>query len=109
MEQKEVEIVVYGAAVLCPSCVNMPSSKETYEWLEAAISRKYTDQPFKITYVDIYNPPAEQDKKEFAERVIEEDMFYPVVLLEGKIVGEGNPKLKTIYAELEKYGYVSAS
>jgi disulfide oxidoreductase YuzD len=108
MERKEVEIVVYGAEVLCPSCVNLPSSKETYEWLEAAIGRKYTDQPFKISYVDIYNPPAEEDKKEFAEKVIEEDMFYPVVLLEGKIVGEGNPKLKTIYEELEKYGYVSA-
>jgi disulfide oxidoreductase YuzD len=109
MERKEVEIVVYGAEVLCPSCVNLPSSKETYEWLEAAISRKYADQPFKISYVDIYNPPAEKNKKEFAERVIEEDMFYPVVLLEGKIVGEGNPKLKTIYAELEQYGYVSAT
>jgi disulfide oxidoreductase YuzD len=108
MEHKEVEIVVYGAEVLCPSCVNLPSSKETYEWLEAAISRKYADQPFKIVYVDIHNPPEEETKKEFAEKVIEEDMFYPVVLLEGKIVGEGNPKLKTIYAELEKYGYVSA-
>ncbi|MEW8969244.1 YuzD family protein [Mesobacillus jeotgali] len=108
MERKEVEIVVYGAEVLCPSCVNLPSSKETYEWLEAAISRKYADQPFKIVYVDIHNPPEEEAKKEFAEKVIEEDMFYPVVLLEGKIVGEGNPKLKTIYAELEKYGYVSA-
>ncbi|HAQ06339.1 MAG TPA: disulfide oxidoreductase [Bacillus bacterium] len=108
MERKEVEIVVYGAEVLCPSCVNLPSSKETYEWLEAAISRKYAEQPFKITYVDINNPPSEEDKKQFAERVIEEDMFYPVVLLEGKVVGEGNPKLKTIYAELEKYGYVPA-
>lgn len=109
MDRKEVEIVVYGAEVLCPSCVNLPSAKETYEWLEAAISRKYVDQPFKISYVDIHNPPEVEDKKEFASRVIEEDMFYPVVLLEGKIVGEGNPKLKTIYAELEKYGYVSAS
>ncbi|WP_210365703.1 YuzD family protein [Bacillus sp. REN3] len=106
MDRKEVEIVVYGADVLCPSCVNLPSSKETYEWLEAAIGRKYTGQPFKITYVDINNPPEDDSKKEFAERVIEEDLFYPVVLLEGKIVGEGNPKLKTIYAEMEKYGYV---
>ncbi|HYK74548.1 MAG TPA: YuzD family protein [Pseudoneobacillus sp.] len=105
MEKKTVELVVYGAQQLCPSCVNLPSSKETYEWLEAAIARKFSNQAFKISYVDIYNPPDDTDKKEFAERVIEEDMFYPVVLLEGKIVGEGNPKLKTIYAELEKYGY----
>ncbi|KIY23306.1 MULTISPECIES: YuzD family protein [Mesobacillus] len=108
MECKEVEIVIYGAEVLCSSCINLPSSKETSEWLEAAISRKYKDQPFKITYVDIHNPPSAGDKKEFAEKVIEENMFYPVVLIEGKIVGEGNPKLKNIYAELEKYGYIPA-
>ena len=107
MVRSEVEIVVYGAEQLCPSCVNFPSSKETYEWLEAAVSRKYSGQPFKITYVDIYNPPNDESKKQFAERVIEEDMFFPVVLLESKIVGEGNPRLKTIFAEMDKYGYKS--
>src|SRR5690606_36186217 len=102
---KLVEICVYGAQVLCPSCVNLPSSKETYEWREAALSRKFPNQPFLISHVDIYNPPEEKSKRDFAERVIEEDMFYPVVVLEGKIVGEGNPKLKAIYSEMEKYGY----
>ena len=100
-----IEVTVYGAAQLCPSCINLPSSKETYEWLQAAISRKYPAQPFDITYVDIHNPPEENDKKTFATRVIEEDMFYPVVVIGNEIVGEGNPKLKTIYAEMEKYGY----
>ncbi|MDF0727427.1 YuzD family protein [Cytobacillus sp. S13-E01] len=107
MSNKSVEIVVYGAEVLCPSCVNLPSSRETYEWLDAAISRKYPEQPFTIAYVDIYNPPVENSKKEFAIRVVEEDMFYPVVVIEGVIAGEGNPKLKTVYAELEKYGFKS--
>ncbi|MFK2826506.1 YuzD family protein [Bacillus sp. B190/17] len=103
--EKKVEITVYGTEQLCPSCVNLPSSKETYEWLEAAISRKYPNQPFTISYVDIQAPPEEEKKRAFAARVIEEDMFYPVVLLEDTIVGEGNPKLKTIYREMEKYGY----
>ncbi|MEI2664392.1 YuzD family protein [Rossellomorea sp. LJF3] len=105
MERKPVELYVYGAEILCPSCVNLPSSKETYEWLEAAVSRKYPNQPFVIKYVDIHNPPEEESVRQFAMRVIEEDMFYPVVLLEGNVVGEGNPRLKTIYSELEKYGY----
>ncbi|MBY0096955.1 YuzD family protein [Mesobacillus maritimus] len=109
MSQKTVEIVVYGADQLCPSCVHLPSSKETYEWLEAAISRKYTNQPFTITYIDIYNPPNDVEKRKFAERVIDEEMFYPVVLLGGNIVGEGNPRLKTIFAEMEKYGYQAES
>ncbi|UII55404.1 YuzD family protein [Cytobacillus spongiae] len=105
MEKTQVEVSIYGAEQLCPSCVNLPSSKETYEWLEAAISRKFPNQPFKITYIDIKNPPEIEEKRSFANRVMEEDMFYPVVVIEGEIVGEGNPKLKTIFAEMEKYGY----
>ncbi|MFZ7944017.1 YuzD family protein [Neobacillus sp. 19] len=105
MSMNEVEIVLYGAETLCPSCINLPSSKETFEWLEAAIARKFPDQPFKMSYVDIYQPLAEREKEIFAKRVIEEDMFYPVVVIKEKIVGEGNPRLKTIFAELEKYGY----
>jgi len=107
MTLKPVEICVYGAEIICASCVNLPSSKETYEWLEAALKRKYPNQPFTITYVDIYDPPEDEEKKAFAAKVIEEDLFYPVVLVEGTIVGEGNPKLKAVYEEMEKYGYRS--
>jgi disulfide oxidoreductase YuzD len=102
--KKEVEIIVYGADQLCPSCIHLPSSKETYEWLEAALKRKFEEQPFKIRYVDFTNPDLDKDK-EFSERIVEEDLFYPVVTVEGEIVGEGNPRLKTIYKELEQYGY----
>jgi disulfide oxidoreductase YuzD len=105
MTDKKIEVCVYGAAILCPSCVNLPSSKETYEWLSAAIARKFPEQPFDITYIDINQPPNDQDKADFCERVIEEDMFYPVVVIKGEIVGEGNPRLKTVFAEFEKYGY----
>ncbi|WP_339147593.1 MULTISPECIES: YuzD family protein [unclassified Sutcliffiella] len=107
--KKTVEICVYGAEVLCPSCVNLPSSKETYEWLEAAVARKFPEQEFTISYIDIFNTQeCDGEKKEFATRVVEEDMFYPVVVIEGEIVGEGNPKLKTIYSEMEKHGYVAS-
>ena len=108
MSQKVVEIAIFGAEQICASCVNLPSSIETYEWLEAAITRKFPNQPFKFTYTDIFEPPIEdQDKQQFAQKVIDEDLFYPVILVEGKIVGEGSARLKTIYAELEKYGYAA--
>lgn len=107
MMEQIAKIKVFGAEQLCPSCVNLPSSKETYEWLQAAISRKFADQPFAIEYVDIFNPPNDEDLKHFSKKVIEEDMFYPVVLIGDKIVGEGNPRLKTIFSELEKLGYTS--
>jgi disulfide oxidoreductase YuzD len=105
MTNSTVEIILYGAEQLCPSCVNLPSSKETFEWLEAALSRKYPEQSFKMTYVDIFQPPNDPEKENFAKRVIEEDMFYPVVVIKNKIVGEGNPRLKTVFLEMEKYGY----
>ncbi|WP_153126591.1 YuzD family protein [Peribacillus tepidiphilus] len=105
MNRKNLEIEVYGAEVVCPSCVNLPSSKETYEWLQAALSRKFPSQPFTISYIDIHQEHEDETKTSFAKRVIEEDLFYPVVVIKNKIVGEGNPKLKTIVAEMEKYGY----
>ncbi|WP_110113762.1 YuzD family protein [Bacillus sp. CGMCC 1.16541] len=105
MHTPQVEICIYGADVICASCVNLPSSKDTYEWLEAALGRKFPGETFQVTYVDIYNPPEDKDKQEFSHRVIEEDLFYPVVVINGTIVGEGNPKLKNVYSELEKYGF----
>ncbi|RKJ15244.1 DUF1462 family protein, partial [Butyricicoccus sp. 1XD8-22] len=33
MKNKPV-IEIFGADILCASCVNAPSSKDTYEWLE---------------------------------------------------------------------------
>lgn len=53
MSQSHPVIEVFGADIICASCVNAPSSKDTYEWLQAAISRKYPEQPFTIRYIDI--------------------------------------------------------
>lgn len=40
--EKKVAIQVYGAEQICASCVGAPSSKDTFEWLKAALSRKYS-------------------------------------------------------------------
>ncbi|MBB6453432.1 disulfide oxidoreductase YuzD [Salirhabdus euzebyi] len=101
---KTVEITVYGADQLCPSCVNLPSSKDTYEWLQAAISRKYGNDGIEYAYIDIFSPPNNKKNQEFAQRVVEEEFFYPVVLVDDEVAGEGNPKLKTIYQLLEQKG-----
>ncbi|AGK55473.1 YuzD family protein [Bacillus sp. 1NLA3E] len=105
MEDTIVEIVVYGTEQVCPSCVSLPSSKETYEWLEAAISRKYPNQQFFLTYVDIFEPPNDAIKQKFARKIIDENLFYPVVVIDGNVVAEGSPRLKNIFAEMEKRGY----
>ncbi|MGY4558890.1 disulfide oxidoreductase YuzD [Bacillus thuringiensis] len=103
--EEMVNVQVYGTKVICASCVGMPTSTETFEWLQAAIGRKYEGQEnkFNFEYIDFQEEQEDADKKAFAERVVEEDLFYPVVLVNGEIVGEGNPRLKDVYEEIEKY------
>jgi disulfide oxidoreductase YuzD len=98
-----VEIKVYGTEQLCASCVNLPSAKETAEWLTAAVSRKYGNDAVIVTYSDFQHPETAEDKN-WAERIVNEDLWYPLVIISGEIVGEGNPKLKDIYARLEALG-----
>ncbi|RRN68838.1 DUF1462 family protein [Peribacillus simplex] len=105
MVMKEIEIEVYGAEQICASCVNLPSSKDTCEWLEAALTRKFPEQKFKITYIDIYNPPEKVKQKSFAMKMIEEDLFYPLILIEDEIIEEGNVRLKKVVETMEKHGY----
>lgn len=104
MDQIYAKIIVYGSDLPCPSCLHSPSSKETFDWLKAAISRKYLNQPFTIKYLDVENPPDETDP--FVISIVNGDIFYPAVVLNGELIGEGNPQLKPIYAKLEKLGYV---
>ncbi|MGD6817320.1 YuzD family protein [Metabacillus sp. 84] len=99
-----MNIDVYGAEVLCPSCVNMPSSRETQEWLSAALSRKYPNQQIDVTYIDIDRPELEGEQKEIAEKIRNDEYFYPLVVIQGRIVGEGSPRLKKICEELERLG-----
>ncbi|MFJ7753041.1 YuzD family protein [Peribacillus muralis] len=105
MGRKDIEIEVYGAEQICASCVNLPSSKDTCEWLEAALTRKFPEQSFRISYIDMYNPPEKLKQKSFAARMIEEDLFYPLVLIEDEIIAEGNVRLKKVVEAMERYGY----
>ncbi|WP_019243786.1 MULTISPECIES: YuzD family protein [Bacillus] len=105
MSNENFDIIVYGAEQLCASCVNLPSSKDTYEWLEAALTRKFPEQKFSVTYVDIFEEQEDAKKAAFSKKVIEEDLFYPVVVINDEIVGEGNPNLKKVVKEMERYGF----
>lgn len=100
-------IEIYGADIICASCVNAPSSKDTYEWLQAAIDRKYPDQPVDIKYIDIESEIDNPEQKSIAEQVLNDDYFYPLVMVQGEVIGEGYIQLKPVFAELEKHGYVA--
>lgn len=103
----KAEVLVYGAEEICASCVNLPSSEETASWLKAALDRKYGDQ-VSVRYVDIHRPAGEEESA-FSRRVMEEDLWYPVVVIDGEIVGEGNPRLKKIQRKLQELGVTPAA
>ncbi|RXJ01830.1 DUF1462 family protein [Anaerobacillus alkaliphilus] len=96
-----VKIYVYGAEVKCASCVNLPSASETFEWIEAAVNRKFPENQYEYIYVDLH-APANDTEQEMATRIVEEDLFYPVVVINDEIVAEGNPRLPDIYKKLEQ-------
>lgn len=96
-----IQLTVYGAVEKCASCIHLPSALETKEWLEAAITRKFSNEVIHYEYCDIEEPKSEEQRK-YSEAILEEKYFYPLVVLNGKIVGEGNPNLKKIYSEVEK-------
>jgi disulfide oxidoreductase YuzD len=94
-----MEILVFGAEQLCASCVNLPSAKDTAEWLQAALERKYGAE-ITVRYVDI-DQPLTGVEAEFAARIHAEEFWYPLVVLNGQVIGEGNPKLKDIQQAIE--------
>jgi disulfide oxidoreductase YuzD len=100
-----VTVEIYGADIICASCVNAPSSKDTYEWLDAAIRRKYPEHPFSIEYIDIEKPIEDERKANIAQRVLDDEFFYPLVMIEGEVIGEGYIQLKPVFSELEKHGF----
>lgn len=101
--QDNVEVLVYGTAVICASCVNAPSSEETASWLQSLFDRKYGDNIIKVKYIDFQKPENEQDKL-FARKIILENLWYPVVVINGEIITEGNPNLKVIFNKLKELG-----
>lgn len=100
-------IEVFGADIICASCVNAPSSKDTYEWLEAAISRKYPNQPFEIQYIDIESDLQDVRHIDYANRIREDKFFYPLVLINDEVIGEGYIQLKAVTEKLEQLGFRS--
>ena len=101
-------IEVFGADIICASCVNAPSSKDTFEWLQAAINRKYPNQPYDIQYIDIDSDLNNDRQRNISEQVRNDEYFYPLVIINDEVIGEGQIQLKSVFAELEKYGYLSS-
>lgn len=101
----KASIVVYGADVVCASCVNAPSSKDTYEWLQAILNRKYPNENFEYTYIDIMKQTENltDHDQQFIERINEDELFYPLVTINDEFVADGYIQLKQITKFIDEH------
>ena len=104
MTHQPLTVEVYGADIICASCVNAPSSKDTYEWLQAAINRKFPENNITYTYIDIEGPVNDERQQHIVQQITEDEFFYPLVIINDGVVGEGYIQLKPVLTTLEKYG-----
>ena len=72
------------------------------EWLDAAVNRKFPDDTVEFRYVDIYHPINDEDHY-FTEKIVRGELFYPLVVAEGKVISEGDPHLQTIFQFLDSH------
>ncbi|CAD7360337.1 MULTISPECIES: YuzD family protein [Staphylococcus] len=107
---RKVSVVVYGADVICASCVNAPSSENTYDWLKTLLPRKYPDIDFEYTYIDIEKTTENltDHDVQFIEQIQEDELFYPLVTMNDEYVADGYIQLKPIKRFVEQHFDVTA-
>ncbi|MGV3243511.1 YuzD family protein [Staphylococcus sp. 11261D007BR] len=101
----KISVVVYGAEVVCASCVNAPSSENTYDWLQTLLPRKYPNIDFEYTYIDIEKDTdnLSDHDMQFIERIQEDELFYPLVTMNDEYVKDGYVQLPPIKRFIEQH------
>lgn len=101
----KISVVVYGAEVVCASCVNAPSSENTYDWLQTLLPRKYPNIDFEYTYIDIEKDTENlsDHDMQFIERIQEDELFYPLVTMNDEYVTDGYVQLPPIKRFIEQH------
>ena len=84
----KASVVVYGADIVCASCVNAPTSRNTFDWLQPLLKRKYPEISFEFTYIDIEKDTENltDHDQQFIERIQEDELFYPLVTINDEYV-----------------------
>ncbi|MDG5788893.1 YuzD family protein [Evansella sp. AB-P1] len=97
-----ITITVYGAEEKCASCIHLPSAYETKEWLEAAITRKFPNEKLSFEYCDINDELKTEEQVKYSQMILDDEYFYPLVVINGEVVAEGNPNLPSILKKISK-------
>jgi disulfide oxidoreductase YuzD len=99
---KVIDVCVYGVDIGCSGCNHLPSTQETVTWLQAIFLRKYGQQ-IKVRCIDIDHPVNEKEAA-LSKQIIKQNLLYPVIIIEGEIVSEGNPRLRDLEVVLHRLG-----
>lgn len=99
--QNKAVLKVYGREQICASCVGAPGSIDTYEWLQAAINRKFDSTNIDYEYIDMDQPQEDEQDAQLIEQMEEEDWLFPLVMLNKEIIAEGIPHIKKIYEAID--------
>ena len=63
-----------------------------------------------LSHTLISNRPISDDKhKEIVQQIQDDEFFYPLVIINDEMIGEGYIQLKPVFAALEKNGYIAES
>lgn len=96
---------VYGREVICASCVNAPSSEETYDWLKVLFKKKYPEADISVNYIDIDHDENFSDyDEELIEQINNNELFYPLVTINDEVIQDGYVQFKPLTKWFEKNG-----
>ncbi|UTH14403.1 DUF1462 family protein [Macrococcus equipercicus] len=95
-----IKVNVYGADAVCASCVNAPTSKDIYDWIQPNLKRKFEQLSFTFNYIDIADEEGLSDyDQSLLEQIENDELFYPLVTMNDDIVADGYIQLP----QLTKY------
>ncbi|TDM27068.1 DUF1462 family protein [Macrococcoides caseolyticum] len=98
-----INVIIYGADVVCASCVNAPTSKDIYDWIQPNLKRKFPGLTFNFSYIDINNSSNLTDHDEnIIEQINNDELFYPLITMDDEIVADGYIQLPQVTKFVEQ-------
>ncbi|WP_414054097.1 YuzD family protein [Macrococcus equi] len=99
-----INVIIYGADVVCASCVNAPTSKDIFDWIQPNLNRKFPELEFNYSYIDIHQTENLTDHDEnIIEQINNDELFYPLITMNDEIVADGYIQLPQVTNFVEEH------